>query len=121
MSVFISHFLPRLRFTLLTATLLFVLALNHRAVATYRLPEGKVTRVGLGPKAALVKQKVTLEATAPLGVWLAPAADSWQPGFEPLTWPRPLRRLVAPRPRPSAVPDLFRSRLLLAALSPHAP
>ena len=121
MSVFISHFLPRLRFTLLTATLLFVLSLNHQAVATYRLPAGKETRVGAGPKAALVKKKVTLEATAPLGLWLAPAADVWQPGFEPLEWPRPLRRLAVLRPRPSAVPDLFRSRLLVAALSPHAP
>jgi hypothetical protein len=121
MSVFISHFLPRLRFTLLTATLLFVLSLNHQAVATYRIPGGKETRVGAGPKMALVKQKVTLEATAPLGLWLAPAADVWLPGFEPLIWPRVQRRIAALQPRPSAVPDLFRSRLLIAALSPHAP
>ncbi|MCB2376051.1 hypothetical protein LGH70_00545 [Hymenobacter sp. BT635] len=121
MSVFISHFLPRLRFTLLTATLLFVLALNHQAVATFRIPVGKETRVGAGPKAALVKQKVTLEATSPLALWLAPALDIWQPGVEPLVWPRQQRRLAVLQPRPSAIPDLFRSRLLLAALSPHAP
>ncbi|UOQ72345.1 hypothetical protein [Hymenobacter cellulosilyticus] len=121
MSVFISHFLPRLRFTLLTATLLFVLSLNHQAVATYRVPVGKETRVGAGPKAALVKQKVLLEATAPLGLWLAPAADAWQPDFEPLVWPRLQQQAAILQPRPSAVPDLFRSRLLVAALSPHAP
>ena len=122
MSVFIAHFLPRLRFTLLTATLLFVLSLNHQAVATYRIPAGgKETRVGAGPKAALVKQKVLLEATAPLGLWLPPAADIWQPGFEALVWPRLRQRLVVLPPRPSALPDLFRSRLLLAALSPQAP
>ncbi|TGE27018.1 hypothetical protein [Hymenobacter metallicola] len=121
MSVCISHFLPRLRFTLLTATLLFVLSLNHQAVATFRIPVGKETRVGVGPKAAVVKQKVTLEATAPLGLWLAPAAEAWQPSIEPLVWPRPLGRTASLQPRPSAVPDLFRSRLLVAALSPHAP
>ncbi|TGE19787.1 hypothetical protein [Hymenobacter elongatus] len=121
MSVFISTLFPRLRFTLLTATLLFVLSLNHQAVATFRTPVGKAARVGVGPKAAVVKQKVTLEATAPLALWLAPATDVWQPNHVALVWPRQARRIAVLRPRPSAVPDLFRSRLLVAALSPHAP
>lgn len=117
----ITSFLPRLRFTLLTATLLFVLSLNHQAVATYRLPVGKATHVGSGPKMAVVKQKVTFEATASLGAWLAPALEAWAPAPVLPTWlGRPLQPSVL-RPRPSAVPDLFRARLLLAALSPQAP
>ncbi|TGD81223.1 hypothetical protein [Hymenobacter wooponensis] len=120
---FLSAFLPRLRFALLTATVLFVLSLNHQAVATLRvLPAGKATRVDAGPRAAVVKQRVTLEATSPLVFLLAPAADAWLPLPTPqVSLYRLQARLVELQPRPSAVPDLFRSRLLVAALSPHAP
>ncbi|RYU84244.1 hypothetical protein [Hymenobacter persicinus] len=121
MLAFITSFLPRLRFTLLTATLLFVLSLNHQAVATYRLPVGKTTHVGSGPKAAVVKQKVMFEATASLGAWLAPALEAWLPALELPTWLGQKLQPSVLRPRPSAVPDLFRARLLLAALSPQAP
>lgn len=121
MRLFILPVLPRLRFTLLTATLLFVLSLNHQAVATLRAPAGKTTHVGTTAKATVVKQKVSFEATASLGPWLAPAADAWLPVVEPVVWRRLVNQYTAPRPRPSAVPDLFRARLLLAALSPHAP
>jgi len=121
MRLFIVPVLPRLRFALLTATLLFVLSLNHQAVATLRVPTGKMARVGATPRATVVKQKVTFEATASLGPWLMPADHAWLPTEEPLVWSRLASRYVAPRPRPSAVPDLFRTRLLLAALSPHAP
>ncbi|TGE10152.1 hypothetical protein [Hymenobacter fodinae] len=112
-----------MRFALLTATVLFVLSLNHQAVATLRvLPAGKATQVSAAPRAAVVKQRVTLEATSPLVFLLAPAADAWLPLPTPqgsFTWL--LARVAEPQPRPSAVPDLFRSRLLVAALSPHAP
>jgi len=121
MRLFSIPVLPRLRFALLTATLLFVLSLNHQAVATLRAPVGKTTRVGESPRATVVKQKVSFEATAALGPWLVPAVDAWLPEAEPLLWRRLANQYTVPRPRPSAVPDLFRARLLLAALSPHAP
>ncbi|SHI65792.1 hypothetical protein SAMN02745146_1309 [Hymenobacter daecheongensis DSM 21074] len=121
MSAFITSFFPRLRFTLLTATLLFVLSLNHQAVATFRLPVGKATHVGNGPKGAVVKQKVTFEATTALAGWLAPALQAWLPAPALPTWLGQKLQPSVLRPRPSAVPDLFRARLLLAALSPQAP
>ncbi|HEX8350581.1 MAG TPA: hypothetical protein VF598_11505 [Hymenobacter sp.] len=110
-----------MRFALLTATLLFVLSLNHQAVATLRVPAGKMTRVGTACRPTVVKQKVTFEATASLGLWLAPAVEAWLPAPEPSLWVWSVVDAAAPRARPSAVPDLFRTRLLLAALSPHAP
>ncbi|MCC2546818.1 hypothetical protein LJY25_10215 [Hymenobacter sp. BT175] len=112
-----------MRFTLLTATLLFVLSLNHQAVATLRLPSGKVTRVGQAPKVAVVKQKVMLEATASLALWVAPAAQAWLPETDFLAGLLPRRVLAfsVARARPCALPNLFRTRLLIAALSPHAP
>ncbi|WP_139925795.1 hypothetical protein [Hymenobacter sp. DG01] len=112
-----------MRFALLTATVLMVLGLNHQAVATLRvLPAGSATRVAAGPRAAVVKQRVTLEATSPLGFFVAPAADAWLP--QPLELPVALWSpacSTGPRPLPSAVPDWFRVRLLVAALSPQAP
>ncbi|GGG30840.1 hypothetical protein [Hymenobacter glacieicola] len=118
-----SALLPRLRFALITATVLMVLGLNHQAVATLRvLPTGGTTRVAAGPRAAVVKQRVTLEATSPLGLLVAPAADMWLP--QPLELPVALwlpACPAGPRPCPSAVPDWFRVRLLVAALSPQAP
>ena len=120
---FLTHFLPRVRFTLLTATVLFVLSLNHQAVATFRVPAGKAARVGVPPRVAVVKQRVTLEATGPLVLHAAPVLAAWLPWPAPHSWLPALRRALAlPRPeagiRPAAV---FRARLLIAALSPQAP
>ncbi|GAB2455675.1 hypothetical protein GCM10011375_03550 [Hymenobacter qilianensis] len=114
---FLAHF----RFVLLAATLLFVLGLNHRTVTTLQVPGGQMARIGAAPKAAVVKQKVTLEATSSVAVWLAPAADAWFPASVPLTWPRLLAKTLKFAPQPGALPDFFRARLLLAALSPQAP
>ncbi len=114
---FLAHF----RFVLLAATLLFVLGLNHRTVAMLRVPGGQIALIGAAPKEALVKQKVTLEATGSTTIWLAPAADAWFPASVPLTWPRLLAKTLKFAPQPGALPDFFRARLLLAALSPQAP
>ena len=119
----ITRFAAHVRFALLTATLLFVLSLNHQAVSTLRLQGGgKAARVGSSPRVAVVKKKVTFEGTNPLAVWLAPAAQAALPAPETLFRRLPaLLATAAPRVRPSALPDLFRARLLRAALSPHAP
>lgn len=121
--LFLTAILPRLRFSLLAATLLLVVGLNNQAVATFRLAAkaGTPARVTGTPKGTVVKQKVTLEATSQLGPWLQPAAAAWEPAA-PATLTRVAwQRAVAPAVRPSAVPDWFRTRLLEAALSPHAP
>jgi hypothetical protein len=123
MLLVITDFLPRLRFALLTATMLFVLSLNHQAVATFRVPTGKTTRLGQRAKVAVVKQKVTLEAIGTLDLSQVPQVAAWLPWPAPHTWLTAVwRALVAPRPlagiRPAAV---FRTRLLVAALSPQAP
>ncbi|WP_400193612.1 hypothetical protein [Hymenobacter sp. B81] len=116
--------LPRLRFSLLAVTLLLVVGLNNQAVATFRAAPAKanVPQLQGAPKGTVVKQKVTLEATASLAPWLLPAVDGWLP-------PAPEARLfatyrpqpAAPRPRPEARPNWFGARLLGSALSPHAP
>ena len=123
MLLLITNFLPRLRFALLTATVLFLLSLNHQAVATFRVPTSKTARVGQPAKVTVVKQKVTLEAIGTLDLHTAPQADAWLPSPAPYSWlPAVRRALAAPRPllgiRPAAV---FRTRLLVAALSPQAP
>ena len=123
MLLVITKFLPRLRFALLTATVLFVLSLNHQAVATFRVPTSKTMRLGQPAKVAVVKQKVTLEAIGTLDLDMAPQADAWMPWPASHSWLPAIRRaLAAPRPlagiRPAAV---FRARLLIAALSPQAP
>ncbi|KAA9338532.1 hypothetical protein F0P96_06780 [Hymenobacter busanensis] len=121
--LFFTAILPRLRFSLLAATLLLVVGLNNQAVATFRLPaKAGNARVSSVPKGTVVKQKVTLEATSPLAPWLLPALDGWFPPvpaapLAAVSWPL----ATAPRPRPCAVPDWFHTRLLEAALSPHAP
>ncbi|UYZ63033.1 hypothetical protein [Hymenobacter weizhouensis] len=111
------------RFALLTASVLFVLALNHQAVSTLRVPAGGAARVGLPPKAAVVKQKVTLEATGHLHMLVAPAADAWLPWPDPLSWRPALRRALAvPRLRAGIRPAvMFCARLLGASVSPQAP
>ena len=123
MHLFFTQFLPRVRFALLTATVLFVLSLNHQAVATFRVPAGKTTRIGLPARVAVVKQKVTLEATGPLVLHVAPSLEAWLPWPASHSWlPAVRRALATPRPlsgiRPAAV---YRTRLLVAALSPQAP
>ena len=120
--LFFTTILPRLRFSLLAATLLLVVGLNNQAVATFRVAAKPGTaRVSGVPKGTVVKQKVTLEATGPLAPWLLPVAEAWEPAalapFFRIVW----QRATVPAPRPSAVPDWFRTRLLEAALSPHAP
>ncbi|MBG8552809.1 hypothetical protein [Hymenobacter guriensis] len=125
MTLTLNPFLTRLRLILLQLTLLWVLGLNHQAVAMYRVvttAPGHATRVGAAPKGAVVKQKVTLEATAPLGLWVSPASDVWLPPMRPLLdWPLVARAASVGTPRPCAVPDAFRTRLLATSLSPHAP
>jgi len=118
-----TRFLSRLRFALLTATVLFVLGLNHQTVTTFRVVPGKTTRVGLRPKAAVIKQKVNLEAVGPLVLHVAPAADAWLPYPTPQHWLPAVRRALAlPRPLAGIWPSaVFRARLLVAALSPQAP
>lgn len=101
-----------------------VLGLNHQTVATLRvLPAGRVTHLNAGSRTAVVKQRVTLEATSPLAFLVAPAADSWLPWPLELPvapgWAAELRQ--ASSPRGCAVPDFFRSQLLRASLSPQAP
>jgi len=123
MLLLITKFLPRLRFALLTATVLFVLSLNHQAVATFRVPAGKNTRVGQPTKVAVVKQKVTLEAIGTLDLHTPSAANAWLPWPSTHSWLPAMRRVLAvPRAlagiRPATV---FRARLLVAALSPQAP
>ncbi|WP_460676365.1 hypothetical protein [Hymenobacter coalescens] len=121
--LFFTDIFPRLRFSLLAATLLLVVGLNNQAVATFRVSAAKAgtPRVMSVPKGTVVKQKVTLEATSQLAPWLLPAAEAWEPAA-PAALPRiAWHRTEAPAVRPSAVPDWFRTRLLEAALSPHAP
>lgn len=125
MTLTITTFLPRLRLVLLSFTLLWVLGLNHQAVAMLRLPEpasDRATRVGTAPKAAVVKQKISFEATAPLGVWLAPATDAWLPVVRPLVgWPLAPAALAAPATPPAATASVYCARLLGTSVSPHAP
>ncbi|MBW3129004.1 hypothetical protein [Hymenobacter profundi] len=118
-----TRFLSRLRFALLTATVLFVLGLNHQTVTTFRVAPGKTTRVGVRPKAAVIKQKVNLEAVGPLVLHVAPDADAWLPFPTPQHWlPAVRRALAVPRPLAGILPSsIFRVRLLVAALSPQAP
>ncbi|MCC3157599.1 hypothetical protein LJ737_10140 [Hymenobacter sp. 15J16-1T3B] len=121
--LFLTTILPRLRFTLLAATLLLVVGLNNQAVATFRVAAkaGAPARVTGTPKGTVVKQKVMLEATSQLGPWLQPAAEAWEPAAPAAVTRIAWFRATAPAVRPSAVPDWFRTRLLEAALSPHAP
>lgn len=120
--LFLTTIFPRLRFSLLAATILLVVGLNNQAVATFRVAaKAGTTRVTGVPKGTVVKQKVMLEATSQLGPWLQPAAEAWEPAAPAATTRIAWHRAEAPAVRPSAVPDWFRTRLLEAALSPHAP
>lgn len=120
--LFLTDIFSRLRFGLVAVTILLVVGLNNRAVATFRVPaKGGTTQVTNAGKGTVVKQKVTLEATSPLGPWLVPVAEAWEPAPPAACTRIAWQRAEAPAVRPSAVPDWFRTRLLEAALSPHAP
>jgi hypothetical protein len=125
MPALLSRFWFSLRFALLAASVLLVLGLNQRAVNVLRLPADQGhTHVAAPPKAAVVKQKVLLEATASLHHIVAPLADAWLP--TPATasfWLPSLRQALAvPRPRAGVrAGEVFRARLLAVALSPQAP
>ncbi|WP_303310367.1 hypothetical protein [Hymenobacter sp. BT730] len=125
MTLTITTFVPRLRLQLLALTLLWVLGLNNQAVAMLRLPEpaaARATHIGATPRAAVVKQKVSFEATAPLGVWLAPATDAWLPVVRPLVgWPLAAASLLPVPARDPASSSTFCTRLLGTSVSPHAP
>ena len=120
--------LPRLwfslRFALLTVSVLLVLGLNQRAVSVLRLPTGTGdTKLVTWTRAAVVKQKVLLEATAALDHFVAPLAGAWLPAAVPGLWLPALRRALAvPRLRAGVrAGEVFRARLLAVALSPQAP
>lgn len=116
----LTDFLPRLRLTFLTLTVLMVLGLNHQSVATLRvLPVAAVAA-----RTAVVKQRVNLEATPILVAELPAAADVWLPAPLLVLLVRP-QQLAATRaiaaPRSGRVMGFSRVRLLRVALSPQAP
>jgi hypothetical protein len=126
MLVLLSRFWSLLRFAWLAATVLLVLGLNQRAVSVLRLPasQGQPTRFAAPPKATVVKQKVMLEATASLAHFVAPPAVAWLPAGVPgFAWPVAVRRALATPRLLMGVGrgTLFRTRLLVTALSPQAP
>ena len=126
MLILLSRFWSLLRFAWLAATVLLVLGLNQRAVSVLRLPAGQnqPARVAAPPKATVVKQKVMLEATASLAHFVASPAVAWLPaGMPGFAWPPAVRRaLAAPRLLLGIGRGaLFRTRLLVVALSPQAP
>lgn len=119
-----SRFWFSLRFTLLAASVLLVLGLNQRAVSVLRLPPSPgPSRVAAPPKAAVVKQKVLLEATTALAHFVAPAADAaWLPlPTLAATWRAGLRHRLAVAASCPGPGEIFRARLLAVALSPQAP
>ncbi len=120
--------LPYWRLTWSVVALLWVIGMGQPAGAAPLASVGAVVRVGKAnpqPVAVLVEQdSLSREAVAPSG-----SGTNWwcSPGSALLSAPAGclLARLVAVHRvlpvRPSAVPDVFRLRLLLAALSPNAP
>lgn len=123
----LTAFLPRLRLALLTLTVLMVLGLNHQSVATLRvLPAPQAAaRTAVAGRTAVVKERVSLEATPVFVAEIPAAADAWLP-VPPLRLPAPLRwpaaaAPAAPRPDPAPAAGIFRARLLRVALSPQAP
>ena len=116
--------LPRLRFGLLLATALLVLGLNQRTISVLRVaPATSDAPRATPPRATVIKQKVTLEATAALAHFVAPAPVAWLPTSPTSVWAPAIRRMLAvPRPRAGVrAGEVFRVRLLAVALSPQAP
>ncbi|WP_019947623.1 hypothetical protein [Hymenobacter aerophilus] len=123
----LTAFLPRLRLAFLTLTVLMVLGLNHQSVATLRvLPAAEApARAAVSGHTAVVKQRVSLEATPVFVAEIPAAADAWLP-VPPLRLPAPpqwpaVARTPTPHPLRSAAKGTFRNRLLRVALSPQAP
>ncbi len=111
----------------LLVAVLLVLGLNQRAVSVWRLPAAPAgkARLAAAPRATVVKQKVTLEATAALAHFVAPLPVAWLPllaGYSVAPWAA-LRRALAVLPVRAGVSAaaVFRARLLVGALSPQAP
>ena len=123
MLVLLSRFWFSLRFAWLAASVLLVLGLNQRAVSVLRAPAPAESRFAAPLKAAVVKQRVLLEATAALDHFVAPAAVAWLPGPLGSGWLPQLRRALAvPRLRAGVrAGEVFRARLLAVALAPQAP
>ncbi|MGI4875483.1 MAG: hypothetical protein ACRYFX_30375 [Janthinobacterium lividum] len=123
----LSRFQHFLRLALVALPLLLLLSLNGRAVSLLRPVELPAQpRVSAPLRATVVKQKVLLEAAAPLGAYLAAAAVlGWLPATLPSAWaPRLVRRAVAAAPLAtgaSFVATWCRQRVLRVALSPQAP
>ena len=121
----LSQFKQLIRVALVALPVLLVLGLNGRLVSLLRPVQPTEAPLSAAPRATVVKQKVRLEAAAPLGSYVAPAAAlGWLPAVLPAAWrPRLVRRTGLP---PVAAPVAFvaqqcRQRLLRAALSPQAP
>lgn len=114
-----------LRAAFLALPLLLLLSLNGRTV-TLRCPVPAAgTRLGEATRGTVIKQRVMLEASAPLTHYVAPAALAWLPATQPQHWlPRFVRRAVAAAPLAAPttfVAQLCRQRLLGTVLAPQAP
>ena len=120
MLALLSRFWFSLRFALLAAAVLLVLGLNQRAVSVLRPLDKGEARFA---RAAVVKQRVLLEATASAKHLVAPPLVDWLPAAVPGLWLPALRRALAvPRLRAGIrMGAVFRVRLLAVALSPQAP
>jgi len=122
----LAQFKQLLRVALVALPVLLLLGLNGRTVSLLRPASPSQTPVSAIPRATVIKQKVVLEAAAPLGSYVAPAAAlGWLPLTLPTTWlPRLVRRAVtaAPLAAPATwVAQACRQRLLAVALTPQAP
>jgi hypothetical protein len=122
----VSHFMQALRVALLALPVLLLLGLNGRVVSLLRPISPGETQVSAAPRAAVIKQKVTLEAASPVGSYVAPAfALGWLPATLPAAWlPNLVRRAVALAPLgapASFVAQWCHLRLLGLALAPQAP
>lgn len=122
--------LPHWRLAWLLALVLWVAELKQPTTTALSAPKGTVLRIGSthsnpGPATVLLGQIASnREAITPsdnlgdngilFGLALLPKLFVWQ-----LPLPAPTRLQLPVRP--SAVPDVFRRRLLLTALSPNAP
>lgn len=120
-----TRFWFSLRLTLLAVSALLVLGLNQRTVSLLQAQvPAKTTRFAVPPRATVIKQKVTLEATASLANFVAPAADMWLPTpAHAAMWLPGLRRALACPALPAGIGAgaVFRARMLAVALSPQAP
>ncbi len=120
-----------MRLALVALPLLLLLGLNGRTVSVLRAPGPGETQASAASRATLVRQRVLLEAAAPLRAYLAPSlALGWGPGLPAAglagaDWVRRARAgrcLAATGSAPlTFVAAYCRERLLGAAQSPQAP